>query len=110
MDCLFCKIISGEIPSAKVYEDEYVYAFRDINPQAPTHVLIAPKKHIPNVLSCDADTARHLTEAIGKVAELEGVAESGFRALTNCGRDGGQTVDHLHVHLLGGKKLSDSMA
>ncbi len=110
MDCLFCKIIAGQIPSAKVYEDESVYAFRDINPQAPTHVLIVPKKHIPNVLSADADTAQQLTEAIGKIAVLEGVAETGFRALTNCGKDGGQTVDHLHIHLLGGKRLSDLMA
>jgi histidine triad (HIT) family protein len=110
MDCLFCRIIAGQIPSAKVYEDEYIYAFRDINPQAPTHVLLVPKKHMPNVLSCDAETALHLTEAIGKVAAQEGVAETGFRALTNCGKEAGQTVDHLHVHLLGGKKLSDSMA
>lgn len=110
MDCLFCKIIAGQIPSAKVYEDEYVYAFRDINPQAPTHVLIVPKKHIPNVLSCDAQTARHLTQAIGAIAKQEGIAESGFRALTNCGPDGRQSVDHLHVHLLGGVKLSESMA
>lgn len=109
MDCLFCKIIARQIPSAKVYEDEWVYAFRDIHPQAPSHVLIVPKKHVPNALSCDAETAGRLLEGLRNVAALEGVAETGFRALTNCGADGGQTVEHLHIHLLGGKKLSDSM-
>ena len=108
-DCLFCKIIAGEIPSTKVYENESVYAFRDINPQAPTHVLIVPKKHMDSVLECDAGTAAHLTAAIGKVAELEGVDKTGFRALTNCGEDGCQSVKHLHVHVIGGKKLSESM-
>ena len=109
MDCLFCKIIAGEIPSNKVYEDEYTFAFRDINPQAPVHILIVPKKHMANILECDAQTAAHLTEAIGKIAKQEGLAEDGFRALTNCGENGCQSVKHLHVHLLGGKKLSETM-
>ena len=109
MDCLFCKIIQGEIPSNKVYEDEHVFAFRDINPQAPVHVLIVPKKHMANVLECDGETAAHLTHAIGKVAKLEGVDKTGFRALTNCGEDGCQSVKHLHVHVMGGKKLSETM-
>lgn len=109
MDCLFCKIIAGEIPSAKVYEDEYVYAFRDINPQAPVHVLVIPKKHMANVLECDSETAAHLTRAIGLIAAQEGVDKTGFRALTNCGDDGCQSVKHLHVHILGGKKLSENM-
>ena len=109
MDCLFCKIINGEIPSNKVYEDDAVFAFRDINPQAPTHVLIVPKKHMANVLECDADTAGAVVKAVKEVAALEKVDESGFRLLTNCGKDGCQSVGHLHFHLLGGKQLSERM-
>ena len=109
-NCIFCKIIAGEIPSTKVYEDDKVYAFRDINPQAPVHVLIVPKKHFANILECDAETAAALTDAIRKVAKLEGVDESGFRVISNCGRDGAQSVDHLHVHLLGGTALTEKMA
>ena len=108
-DCLFCKIIAGEIPGNKVYEDDRVYAFRDINPQAPVHVLIVPKKHMDNILECDADTAVALTDAIGQVARQEGVAENGFRVISNCGRDGAQSVKHLHVHLLGGTQLTEKM-
>lgn len=109
-DCLFCRIIAGEIPSAKVYEDEKVFAFRDINPQAPVHVLIVPKKHMANVLECDGETAAALTGAIGRIAGQEGVSESGFRVISNCGADGAQSVNHLHVHLLGGRKLPEQMA
>ena len=109
-NCIFCKIIAGEIPSTKVYEDDRVYAFRDINPQAPVHVLIVPKKHFANILECDAETAAALTDAIRAVAKLEGVDESGFRVISNCGRDGAQSVDHLHVHLLGGAALPEKMA
>ena len=109
-NCIFCKIIAGEIPSTKVYEDDKVYAFRDINPQAPVHVRIVPKKHFANILECDAETAAALTDAIRKVAKLEGVDESGFRVISNCGRDGAQSVDHLHVHLLGGRALAEKMA
>ena len=109
MDCLFCKIIAGEIPCTKVYEDEKVFAFRDINPQAPVHVLIVPKKHMRNVLECDAETAAALTEAVCRIARQEGVDESGFRILSNCGKDGCQSVEHLHVHLLGGTQLSEKM-
>ena len=109
-DCLFCKIIAGEIPSARVYEDDKVYAFRDINPQAPVHVLIVPKKHMANILECDAETAAALADAIRVIARQEGVDESGFRLISNCGADGAQSVNHLHVHLLGGKKLAERMA
>ena len=109
MDCLFCKIIAGEIPGNVVFENDKVFCFRDINPQAPVHVLIVPKKHMDNILQCDAETAEALTDAIRTVAEKEGVAESGFRVLSNCGRDGAQSVNHLHVHLLGGKQLSEEM-
>lgn len=109
MDCIFCKIVAGEIPSNKVYEDEKVLAFRDLNPQAPTHVLIVPKKHMRNILECDGETAAALTEGIRKVAEIEGVREDGFRILSNCGKHGCQSVEHLHIHLLGGKQLSEKM-
>lgn len=109
MDCIFCKIIAGEIPSTKVYEDEKVMAFRDVNPQAPVHVLIVPKKHMANVLECDAETAAALTAAIAKVAAIEGVEADGFRVLSNCGKNGCQSVNHLHIHLLGGKQLSERM-
>ena len=108
-NCLFCKIIRGEIPSTKVYEDENTYAFRDINPQAPTHVLIVPKKHMANVMECDNETMGHILDAAKAIAKAEGVTESGFRLVTNCGTGAGQTVFHLHFHLLGGKQLSDHM-
>ena len=110
MDCLFCKIIAGEIPGNKVYEDDKVYAFRDINPQAPVHVLIVPKKHMANILECDAETAEALTNAIRVIAKQEGIDESGFRVISNCGKDGAQSVNHLHVHLLGGTQLTERMA
>ena len=109
-NCLFCRIIAGEIPGNAVYEDDSVYAFRDINPQAPVHVLIVPKKHMDNILECDAETAAALTEAVGVIARQEGVAETGFRVISNCGSDGAQSVNHLHIHLLGGTKLTEKMA
>ncbi|HIU33582.1 MAG TPA: histidine triad nucleotide-binding protein [Candidatus Pullichristensenella excrementigallinarum] len=110
MDCLFCKIIAGEIPGNKVYEDENIFAFRDINPQAPVHVLIVPKRHMENILECDGETMQHVLNAIKRVAQLEGISASGFRIVTNCGRDGAQSVRHLHFHLLGGTQLSETMA
>lgn len=112
MSCLFCKILAGEIPSAKVYEDEQVFAFRDIAPVAPVHVLIVPKKHMANILELagdDTGIANAVVNAVRIIAEQEGVAESGFRVVTNCGRDGAQSVEHLHFHLLGGAKLGEKM-
>lgn len=112
MDCLFCKIIAGEIPSAKVYENDYVYAFRDIQPQAPVHVLIVPKKHIASideVTPANSDIVRHVAEAIPEVAKALGL-ENGYRVITNVGEDGCQSVRHLHFHLLGGAKLPERMA
>ena len=112
MDCLFCKIIAGEIPSAKVYENDYVYAFRDIQPQAPVHVLIVPKEHISSideVTPANSDIVRHVAEAIPEVAKALGL-ENGYRVITNVGEDGCQSVRHLHFHLLGGAKLPDRMA
>lgn len=112
-DCIFCKIARGEIPSTKVYEDEYVLAFRDINPMAPKHVVIIPKRHVdsPNDIGLLSEKERlALLAACKKVAELEGVTESGYRIAANCGPDAGQTVHHLHLHVLGGGKLSLNMA
>ena len=110
MDCLFCKIIAGEIPCTKVYEDEAVFAFRDINPQAPVHVLVLPKKHMANILECDGETAQAIINAVQVIAKQEGVDKDGFRIVSNCGKNGAQSVNHLHIHLMGGKQLSDSMA
>ena len=110
-NCLFCKIIAGEIPSAKVYEDEYVYAFRDINPQTPVHVLVVPKIHIASAAEVNAGNSVYVArcfEAIAKIAEAEGL-DKGYRVVNNCGEDGGQTVMHLHFHLIGGVKLSEKI-
>lgn len=111
-DCIFCKIIAGEIPSAKVYEDEHVYAFRDINPQAPTHILVVPKEHIGSAAELteenSAAAARCLVAA-AKIAEREALT-GGYRIVSNVGSDAGQTVKHLHFHILGGKRLDDTMA
>ena len=110
--CLFCKIIAGEIPSTKVYEDETVYAFRDINPQAPTHVLVVPKTHIEDCNGITAENSAviaHIFEVIPQIAQAEGLA-NGYRVVSNCGPDAGQTVQHLHFHILGGKPLALEMA
>ena len=109
-DCIFCKLANGEIPSNKVYEDDEILAFHDVAPQAPVHFLIVPKKHMDNVLACDDETAAALANAIRVIAAQEGVSESGFRVISNCGHDGAQSVNHLHVHLLGGKPLTERMA
>ena len=107
-DCLFCKIIAGDVPSSIVYEDEFVFAFRDIAPQAPVHILVVPKEHIVSI--ADLNTANSFLvakcfEAIAVIAEKEGL-DNGFRVISNSGPDGGQTVFHLHFHLFGGKAFS----
>ena len=110
-NCLFCKIIGGEIPSTKVYEDEYVFAFRDINPQAPVHILVVPKAHISCADEINGENSVYVAksfEAIAKIAKAEGLA-SGYRVINNCGEDGGQTVMHLHFHLIGGVTLSEKI-
>ena len=112
MDCIFCKIIAGDIPSTKVYEDETVYAFRDINPQAPTHILVIPKTHIASVNELTAENSAvvaHIFEVIPQIAKAEGLT-GGYRVVSNCGPDAGQTVFHLHFHILGGQELSLQMA
>ena len=110
-NCLFCKIIAGEIPSTKVYEDDDVFAFRDINPQAPIHILVVPKQHIccaDAVNAANSACVAKCFEAIAKIAKAEGL-DKGYRVINNCGEDGGQSVMHLHFHLLGGLKLSEKM-
>ncbi len=111
MNCIFCKIINGEIPCTKVYEDEYCLAFKDLNPAAPVHVLAVPKKHIGSVDETDAeniDTVAKVLLAIPKIAK-ELSLENGYRVITNVGEDGGQTVKHLHFHILGGIKLAEKL-
>ena len=112
MNCIFCKIIAGEIPSTKVYEDELVLAFRDIAPQAPSHILVIPKAHIASVAEISGQNSAvvaHIFEVIAKIAKEEGL-ENGYRVVSNCGADAGQTVHHLHFHILGGKQLALEMA
>lgn len=107
-ECLFCRIAHGEIPVELVYENDMVVAFRDINPQAPTHILIVPKQHIPDVLhlpEADGKLIEAVFTAAGELARREGIAESGFRVVVNSGPDAGQTVAHLHFHLLGGRVM-----
>ena len=111
-NCLFCKIIAGTIPSAKVWEDDVCYAFRDIAPQAPTHVLVVPKTHIESCNGITADNSAvvaHIFTVIPQIAKAEGLT-NGYRVVSNCGADAGQTVHHLHFHILGGKTLGLEMA
>lgn len=111
MDCIFCKIIAGEIPSSKVYEDDKILAFKDINPMAPVHILVIPKTHIA---SCDEISAEnsaviaHIFKNIPAIAKEAG-ANNGYRVITNCGEDAKQSVKHLHFHILGGKSLPENM-
>ena len=109
MDCLFCKIVAGEIPSKKVYEDDYVYAFYDINPVAPMHVLVIPKKHYESILEIDdndMDIIGHIHKVIKQIVTEKGYDKTGFRIINNCGDDGCQEVKHIHFHILAGKKLN----
>ena len=108
MDCLFCKIINGDIPSAKVYEDETVFAFRDIEPQAPVHILIIPKQHIKSAAEITPENSAvvaHIFEVAAKIADDEGLTD-GYRIVNNCGDSAGQTVKHLHFHLMGGREFT----
>lgn len=107
-DCLFCKIAAGEIPSKKIYEDEHILAFHDINPKAPVHVLVIPKVHKATLLEleeADKDTVGGIFMAINRIAREKGVAEDGFRVVANCGKKAGQEVFHIHFHLLGGRSM-----
>lgn len=111
-DCLFCKIINGDIPSEKVYEDEEILAFKDINPAAPVHILVIPKKHIASLAHMEKEDeiiVGKIYGVINKIAEEQGVKESGYRVIVNCGRDAGQEVMHLHFHLLAGAKFGEKI-
>mgnify|MGYP001623621944 FL=1 len=111
-DCVFCKIIKGEIPSNKVYEDEEILAFKDINPAAPIHILVIPKKHIASLVDMkegDEILISKIYTVINKIAQDIGIDKKGFRVIVNCGEDGGQEVAHLHFHLLAGKKLGEKI-
>lgn len=107
-DCIFCKIVNGEIPSSKLYEDDKVLAFKDINPEAPIHILVIPKQHIQSILELDSSNISivvDIFEAINKIAKQLGIDRDGFRVVTNVGVNGGQAVSHLHYHVLGGRNL-----
>ncbi len=111
MDCLFCKIIKGEIPSTKVFENDHVYAFRDINPQMPVHIIVVPKAHMASVDEVNEKNSIFISkifEAVPQIAKAENLS-NGYRVITNCGEDGCQSVKHLHFHILGGGKMSDRM-
>ncbi len=110
-DCIFCKIVKGEIPSTKVYEDESVIAFKDLNPQAPIHILVVPKKHYNNVLDVEENDniISKIYYAINKIAKQECFEKDGFRVINNCGEDAGQTVMHMHFHIIAGKKLGEGI-
>lgn len=107
-ECIFCKIVNGSVPASKVYEDDKVVAFDDLNPQSPTHILIIPKEHIPSVNYIDESNSSiigHIFVAISKIVKEKGLDKQGYRIVNNCGEFGGQTVEHLHFHLLGGRQL-----
>lgn len=112
MDCVFCQIIADKIPSATIYQDEEVIAFRDINPQAPTHLVVIPQRHIPSLAhltEAESPLIGHMVNIANQLAKREGIAKGGYRLVINCGEEGGQLVPHLHLHLLGGRKLSDEL-
>ena len=112
MDCIFCKIVAGEIPSDMLYQDDQVVAFRDINPQAPVHVLVIPKEHIAylsDVTEEQSGLLGRMAAVANRLAKSEGIAEKGYRIVVNCGEQGGQLVAHLHMHLLGGRQLSGQL-
>jgi histidine triad (HIT) family protein len=104
-DCLFCKIVEGAIPAGIVYQDDHAIAFKDINPQAPVHVLVIPRRHVPSLAELSGDACHHLLSAVNEVARQQGVAQSGYRVVTNVGKDAQQSVAHLHWHVLGGREL-----
>ncbi|MDR0983743.1 MAG: histidine triad nucleotide-binding protein [Ruminococcus sp.] len=114
-DCIFCKIIKGEIPSEKVYENEFVLGFKDVNPVMPVHILFVPKEHIASALDINANNSAYIGkvyEAISEYAReigIDNIEENGFRVVNNCGKDGGQTVFHIHFHLLAGGKMGIGM-
>jgi len=112
MSCIFCQIVAGKVPSEILYQDEEVIAFRDINPQSPIHLIIIPKRHIPSLAhlsEAESSLIGDMVNVANQLARREGISESGYRLVINCGEQGGQLVPHLHMHLLGGRKLSDTL-
>jgi len=112
MDCIFCQIIAGKVPSEILYQDEEVIAFRNINPEAPVHLLIIPRKHIPSLIhlsEAESSLIGSMVNIANQLAKREGISEGGYRLVLNCGEQGGQLVPHLHMHLLGGRRLSDKL-
>ena len=112
MDCIFCQIIAGKIPSEILYQDEQVIAFRDIHPIASTHLIIIPKRHIPSLTHLseeDLPLMGYMVNIANQLAKREGIAEGGYRLVINCGKEGGQLVPHLHMHLIGGRRLADEL-
>ncbi|WP_027633976.1 histidine triad nucleotide-binding protein [Clostridium hydrogeniformans] len=108
-NCIFCKIVGGEIPCSKIYEDDKVLAFKDINPEAPVHILVIPKEHIQSANEINEKNSHivaHIFTVVNKIAEEQGIKESGYRIVNNCGDHGGQTVGHIHFHVLGGRNLT----
>lgn len=113
--CIFCKIVEGKIPSKKVYEDDQVLAFDDIRPMSPVHVIVIPKQHIATLMDVETDTdhinvMNRLIKAVQEVAKIKGISDRGFRVVNNCKEEGGQIIFHVHLHVLGGKKLKDELA
>ena len=112
MDCIFCQIVAGKVPSEIIYQDREVIAFRDINPQAPTHLLIIPRKHIlslAHLSEAESPLIAHMVNIANRLAKEEGISERGYRLVVSCGEEGGQLVPHLHMHLLGGRRLSGGL-
>ncbi len=112
MDCIFCQIVAGKVPSEILYQDEEIIAFRDINPQSPVHLVIIPKKHIPSLThltEAESPLIGHMVNTANQLAKREGISEGGYRLVINCGEEGGQLVPHLHIHLLGGRRLSNAL-
>ncbi len=108
-DCIFCKIINKEIPGSIVYENDNVLAFKDINPQAPIHIILVPKKHVTSIMEADSEISANITHAIKEIAKEQKIDKLGFRVITNCGKDAGQTVNHLHFHILAGTALGEKI-
>ena len=112
MDCIFCQIVAGKVPTEFLYQDEDAVAFRDIYPKAPTHIIIIPKEHIPSLAHLSEEQLPlmgHMVKIANQLAKREGIAEQGYRLVINCGKEGGQVVPHLHMHLLGGRRISDKL-
>jgi histidine triad (HIT) family protein len=112
MECIFCQIVAGKVPSETLYQDEEIIAFRDINPQAPTHLIIIPKKHIPTLTDlspAESSLVGRMVNIANQLAKTEGISERGYRLAINCGKEGGQLVPHLHMHLIGGRRLSGAL-